>query len=150
LRPGVILGQPMDVMPQGVAAGGRQDAGLPPRAAEPVPDFARLLVAIRVADDQRADRRTEALGQRDRDHVEQIAVLGQRHPGGHMRIPQARAVTAQRHPGPRGELAQPLQCGQRVDSPTAAVVRVLHRDCAGTDHVRLDRTELPGDCVRIE
>ena len=53
------------------------------------------------ADQHRADRRAEPLGEADADGVEQPAVVGQRDPGGHVGVPQPGAVEVVAEPAAR-------------------------------------------------
>ena len=72
---GVVVGEPVDVVVEGVEPGRGQDPGLPHAAAHPLAPDARLGDRVGGADHERADRGTEALGQADRHDVRDRAVL---------------------------------------------------------------------------
>jgi hypothetical protein len=144
----VVLGQPLDVVVQRVETRRRQDAHLAHAAAEPLADQPGLGDALPGADHERADRRTQALGEADRQRVEQPAVRGQRHPVGHVRVPDAGAVAVQQDVAGPG--AQRLQGGQRHDRPAAQVVGLLHRDRRGRHRRIAGRPDHRGDLGRVE
>ncbi len=137
-RTGVVVGEPLDVVLERVQTGGREDADLAhPGAVALAPD-ARLGHRVGGADEHRPDRRAQALGQADADGVELAAVVGQRHPGGHVRVPEPGAVEVHGDAdGLRGppDLADGLD---RLHRAAAEVVGVLEHDERGLDLVGPD------------
>ena len=103
----VIVRQPSHVMVERVEAGGREDAGLPHRAAEhaPVRACARAISAARPGE-QRAARRAEPLRQRDRDEVERRREHGGRRARRDRGVPDPRAVEKRRDIALRARRAQ--------------------------------------------
>ena len=66
-RAGVVVGEPLDVVVEGVQAGGGQDADLAHAAAVALAPDPGLGDRVGRADEHRADRRPQALGQADAD-----------------------------------------------------------------------------------
>ena len=121
--------------PARTPAAGGQDAGLPHPAAEPLAPDPSPSDPLRGAHQHRADRCTETLGEADAHGVEEPTVVGQRHPGGDVRVPQSGPVEVvaeavlPAQPADRGELLDGL------DRAAAEVVGVLHRDRRRRDQV---------------
>ena len=133
--PGVVVGEAVQVMVQGVQAGGRQDAGLAHAAAVALAEHAGPGDPVGGGDQHRAHRGPEALGQAHRHRVGEPAVDRQRDPGGHVGVPEPRPVQVHRHTCLGGPGAQGLQLVQGLDRSAAEVVGVLHRDGRGRDQV---------------
>ena len=144
-RVGVVLGEARDVVLERVEAGGGEDAGLAHAAAEHLATPVRRVDERLGAGDERADRRAEPLRQADAHGVERRGQLGERHPGGDVRVPQAGAVEVQ------GELVGARDLGDledvalREDAAAAAVVRVLDGDERGGREVVVVRVDGGGD-----
>ena len=117
-RPRVILGQALDVVVERVEAGGGEHAGLAHAAAEQLAQPARAGDRLGRGDDDRPDRRAQALGEAERHAVGAGARLGQRCSRARprrwpaARRPCARAARARgrarsRAPAPRGSHTRP-------------------------------------------
>ena len=105
---GVVVGQALDVVLQGVEGRGREDAGLPHAAAEElaVPHAPRDQVAR--AGQRRADRRAQPLAEADADRVEvpaQSAGGDARWPRRRSRAGRRRGASAGRGPAPSAQIA---------------------------------------------
>jgi hypothetical protein len=75
-RAGMVVSEPVDVVLERVHPRGRDDPGLPHRAAKPVLLDARAVHQLRGAGDQRAERAAEPLREAERDGVERPRDLG--------------------------------------------------------------------------
>ena len=94
---GVVLGEPVDVVVEGVRRPGREDAHLPHPAPEPLAPDPRLGDGGFRPDEHRADRGAEPLGEAHGQHVDLGAVRRQRRARGHVRVPEPRAVQVHGH-----------------------------------------------------
>ena len=132
--PGVVVGQPVDVVVQRVQPAGGQDADLAHAAAVALaPDPRARPSASRAADEHRADRGAETLAQADRDGVELPA------PYAASAMPVATWAFQSRAPSRcmatpalarrRAQLADRVE---RLDRAAAEVVGVLDDDQRGS------------------
>src|SRR5439155_27267411 len=88
----VVLGESLDVVLERVDAGGRDDPGLPHRAAEQMLEPARSRHQLPGAGHERAERAAETLRETERDGVEGTADRHRRHTGRDRSIHEPRAV----------------------------------------------------------
>ena len=98
LSVGVILGQAVDMMLQGVNAGRRDDPGLAHGAAELMFEAPSLVDEIAVARQHPADRTAQALRQIDPHTVAGRREIGGADARGDHRVEQPRAIHVQRQP----------------------------------------------------
>ena len=92
----MVVGQPFHVVVQGVQPGGRQQPGLAPAPAQPLALHPGPGDVLRAGDQHRAHRGAQPLGQAHAHGLEELAVVAQRGAGGHVGIPQPRAVQVHR------------------------------------------------------
>jgi hypothetical protein len=137
-QPGVlvVLGEPVDVVVEGVEPGGGQDADLPHPAAHPLAPDPRFRDRLVRADHQRPDRGAEALAQADRHHGAHPAVLLERDAGRDVCVPDPGAVDVQADVLLVDELAKLADRLGRDDRSAAEVVGVLDRDRRGRHEER--------------
>src|SRR5690606_31914296 len=122
---GVILGEPFDVVIEGIARGRGEQTSLPPAAAESFAEATGLLDVVARADERRADRRAETFAEADAHGVEQPAPLLRGNPAGDDSVEEAGAVEVAGQTvrgGPGGDL---FHLRERQDAPAAAVVGVF-------------------------
>ncbi len=124
----VVVGQPLDVVVEGVQPGRGEDADLAHPAAHPLAAHPGLVDRVPRPDHQRADRGAEPLGQADGEHVRDRAVLGERRAGGDVRVPDPRAVEVHAGADAGRPLAQVAQVLERQHRAAGEVVGVLDRD----------------------
>ncbi len=137
--PSVVVGEPVEVVLQGVEARRRQDADLPHTAAQPLPPPVRALHRLRRPRQRRADRRAQTFRERDHDRIRRRRELRRRQAGRRRRVPQPRPVQVQRDPVLVRQLPQPLQHLQRHHLAARHVVRVLGADQRRAHQVRVLR-----------
>ena len=97
----MVVGEPLDVMAQGVQSARGDDARLAHAAAEELAVSAHLLDHVGVAGHRRADGRAEALREAHRDGVDVGDEGRRRHAQRHRRVPEAGAVQVHAHAVPR-------------------------------------------------
>src|SRR5439155_13225005 len=135
--PHVVVGEPRDVVVEGVDAGRRNDSGLPHRSAELVLETPRLLHQLVRAGDERPERAAEAFRETECDRVELPGDVGRRNTARDRRVQDTGAVKMD------GELELPARRDQRTDllerpdPATGSVVRVFDRDDPGPWRVRV-------------
>ena len=114
--PGVVVGEPVDVVVQRVQAGGGEDAGLPHAAAHPLADDPgprRCCSALPTTSEPTGAPRPL---DRQTDRVSKSApYVGSGTPVGDVRVPDPGAVAVQGEAGVVGDLAQRPQGRQRDD-----------------------------------
>ena len=131
---GMILGEPLDVVLEGVEPGRGDDARLPHRTAQDLAGTLRALDHGPGSDQHRPGRRAEPLGQAHRHRVETAAELGHRRPELHRGVEDARAVEVRREAAPLRQRDR----GREIRPPEdAAADRVLERDEARAREVRV-------------
>src|SRR5215207_1482319 len=116
------------MMIKGVDGCCRQHSGLSPATTQPLAQNARFSDVVSGADQHRADRSTESLGERDGDSVEEAAIAGEVNPGRHMSVPQPSAVQVAANTVVMAQLRHTGQLVQRLYRSATEIVRVLHRD----------------------
>ena len=125
---GVVLGQPLDVVVEGVDARGGDDPGLAHRAAELVLVAPRAQHPLRRPRDDRAERAAEPLREADRDRVGVARDRGRLIAARDGGIEEPRAVEMERELELPARLGHRLDLGERPHAATRGVVRVLDRD----------------------
>ena len=134
--PGVVVGQPFDVVLQGETAGRGQDADLPHAAAVALAPDPGLGDPLGRGHQHRADRRAQPLGQADRHGVEAGGQLGQRCPEATWAFHSRAPSRCRPRPCARASCCTARTAVQRLHRAAAEVVGVLHRDRGGRDQVR--------------
>ena len=136
-RPGMVIGQPPDVLVQGIQPGRGEDADLAHAAPVPLAPHPRLGHGVRRPDENRAHRCAKPLAQAHRHGVELTPVVGQGHPARDVRVPQPGTVQVQ----PDAARARPGTQGpdglEGLHRATPEVVRVLDHDERGAHLVGL-------------
>ena len=127
-RPRVILGEPVDVVVEGVDAGGRDDPGLAHRPAEQVLEAPRLHHQLVGARDQGPERAAEPLGEAQRRGVRMLGDLRGGDAEGGRCVQHPGAVEVEADPERAALVGDGDDLGERPDPASRAVVRVLDRD----------------------
>ncbi len=124
-RAGVVVGQPLDVVVEGVHAGGGDDPGLAHGAAEQVLLAPRALDRLGRAGEQRAERAAQALREAERHGVEVPADRRRRDARRDGGVEEPRAVEVGSQPALARGSRDRLQLVERPAAPARGVVRVL-------------------------
>ena len=102
------------------------DPGLAEAAAEHLLEPPRARGVLARAGQSRAHGRAERLRKAGHDRVRDLAVRGERRAGGHVRVPDARAVEVDAGPLLARRVGERLQVLEGHDDAAVEVVRVLH------------------------
>ena len=132
----MVVGEPLDVVVEGMEPGRREDPDLTHPAAHPLASHPRAGDGVGGTHDQRPHRRPQALRQAHRHDVRTRAVRRQRDAGGDVRVPDAGAVEVDADPDRVGVAAQPLEILDGEHRATGEVVGVLDRDRRGAHEER--------------
>ena len=111
-----------------VDARGRDDSGLPHRAAEEVLEATGARHRLLGAGEERAERAAETLGEAERHRVEAPADRRRLLPAPDRGIEQPGAVEVEAEVELVADRAQLVDLGERPDPPAGGVVRVLDPD----------------------
>src|SRR5262249_49501913 len=122
---GVILDESLAVIIKGVQRGGREDAGLPHRAAEHLAEAAHARDGGFVTGHGRAGGGPQTLGKTAADGVEVPGVVRGLQPGGRAGVPDTGAVEVEPEAVFPGDGRDTLNLLDRPDGAAATVVGVL-------------------------
>jgi len=123
---GVVIGQPSQIVLEGVQAGSRQDSHLAHPPAQHLAEAMSPGDGIAVCRKYRAHRRTQSLG---KTHAHRIDRSGQLREGRSRRdvgVPQASPIEVHPQAATVGQFGDFPQVFQGQDPPPGAVMRVLH------------------------
>ncbi len=159
----VVVGEPVDMVVEGVDARSGDDSRLAHRATEEVLLAPGTLDQLARAGEERAERAAEPLGETERDGVEargEDRGCDAERGGG---VQEPCAVQVHRKPELSGGRDDVFQLGEWPDAAARVVVGVLYRDdrrtlvgelrargCRGTDLLRRDSSVHPGQAERHE
>ena len=144
---GMIVGQPIDVVIQGVERGGGQHADLPHSPAQNLAMAERLGNQIAWTGQGRTDRRPEPLAETNADGVEVLGPPRGGDAGGNHRVPEACAVKMRSQTVLAGPAADGLDRFIGLNSPSAAVVRVFDGQQASAGEMRIVGPDQAGQLV---
>ena len=148
---GMVVGETVDVVVEGVETGSGERPGLAPAGAESLAPDPGLGDLVGRPEHQRSDRRTQALRQADGGGVGDRREFAQRNTGADVRVPDPGAVEVHPDAAAVGQVAQSGQAVARLDSAAGEVVGVLDRDRRRRDQ---ERSEVGGDqgleCIEVD